>query len=134
MDLVPESHYGGPVVEAEWWVRAPEDLVVDVVARDDVTPPLSGYGPGAVLARGHSGTWHVFGHLSPRSFASTLAPGAAIRRGESFARLATGVRPPHLHWEPRRWRTERVAVLALGRQVGRGDIVMDPDLWLREAA
>ena len=133
VDLVPESYYRGPIVEAEWWVRAPEDLVVDLVALDDESPPLSGYGPGAVLARGHSGAWHVFGHLSPRTLA-TLKPGDAIRAGVFFARLASGVRPPHVHWEPRRWRTEGPAARALGRKVGRGDIVIDPDLWLREAA
>jgi hypothetical protein len=134
VDLVPASHYRGPIVEAEWWCRAPEDLIVDLVVRDDETPPLSGYGPGAVLARGRSGTWHVFGHLSPRSFGPELVKGAAIARGQFFARLATGVRPPHVHWEPRRWRTEGPAAKALGRAVTREDIVIDPDLWLREAA
>ncbi len=134
VDLVPASHYRGPLVEAEWWVRAPEDLVVDLVVTDDETPPLSGYGPGGVLARGRSGTWHVFGHLSPRSFGAELVKGAAIARGQFFARLAAGVRPPHLHWEPRRWRTEGPAARALGRAVTREDIVIDPDLWLREAA
>ena len=134
VDLVPASHYRGPIVEAEWWCRAPEDLVVDLVVRDDATPPLSGYGPGAVLARGRSGTWHVFGHLSPRSFGAELVKGAAIARGVFFARLASGVKPPHVHWEPRRWRTEGPAVKALGRDVTREDIVIDPDLWIREAA
>lgn len=134
VDLVPESHYRGPIVDAEWWVRAPEDLVVDLVVRDDETPPLSGYGPGAVLARGRSGAWHVFGHLSPRSFGADLVKGAELKRGQFFARLASGVKPPHVHWEPRRWRTEGPAARALGRAVTRGDIVIDPDLWLREAA
>ena len=134
VDLVPASHYRGPIVEAEWWCRAPEDLVVDLVVRDDETPPLSGYGPGAVLARGRSGVWHVFGHLSPRSFGAELVKGAAIARGVFFARLATGVRPPHVHWEPRRWRTEGAAAKALGRAATREDIVIDPDQWLREAA
>jgi len=132
VDLVPEGHDRGPVVEADR-VRAPEDLVVDFVARDDETPPLSGYGPGAVLARGRSGTWHVFGHLSPRSLG--LVKGAAIARGVFFARLASsGLKPPHLHWELRRWRTEGPAARALGRAATRADIVIDPDLWLREAA
>ncbi len=134
VDLVPASHYRGPIVEAEWWCRAPEDLVVDLVVRDDATPPLSGYGPGAVLARGRSGTWHVFGHLSPRSFGAELVKGAAIARGVFFARLASGVKPPHVHWEPRRWRTEAPAAKSLGRAVTREDIVIDPDLWIREAA
>lgn len=134
VDLVPASHYRGPIVDAEWWCRAPEDLVVDLVVRDDETPPLSGYGPGAVLARGRSGTWHVFGHLSPRSFGAELVKGAAIARGQFFARLASGVKPPHVHWEPRRWRTEGPATRALGRAATREDIVIDPDLWLREAA
>lgn len=134
VDLVPASHYRGPIVDAEWWCRAPEDLVVDLVVRDDETPPLSGYGPGAVLARGRSGTWHVFGHLSPRSFGAELVKGAAIARGQFFARLASGVKPPHVHWEPRRWRTEGAATRALGRAATREDIVIDPDLWLREAA
>lgn len=134
VDLVPASHYRGPIVEAEWWCRAPEDLVVDLVVRDDETPPLSGYGPGAVLARGRSGTWHVFGHLSPRSFGAELVKGAAIARGVFFARLAAGVKPPHVHWEPRRWRTEGPAAKALGHPVTREDIVIDPELWIREAA
>ena len=134
VDLVPASYYRGPIVEAEWWLRAPEDLVVDVIARDDETPPLSGYGPGAVLARGRSGTWHVFGHLSPRSFGAELVKGATIARGVFFARLASGLKPPHVHWEPRRWRTEGPARRALGRAATREDIVIDPDLWLREAA
>ena len=134
VDLVPASHYRGPIVEAEWWCRAPEDLVVDLVVRDDATPPLSGYGPGAVLARGRSGVWHVFGHLSPRSFGAELVKGAAIARGVFFARLASGVKPPHVHWEPRRWRTEGAAAKALGRAATREDIVIDPDQWLREAA
>jgi hypothetical protein len=134
VDQVPASYYRGPIVEAEWWVRAPEDLVVDLVVNDNTTPPLSGYGPGAVLARGRSGTWHVFGHLSPRSFGPELVKGAAIARGVFFARLASGLKPPHVHWEPRRWRTEGPATKALGRAATREDIVIDPDLWLREAA
>lgn len=133
VDLVPESYYRGPIVEVEWWVRAPEEMVVDVVVRDDETPPLSGYGPGAVLARGRSGTWHLFGHLSPRSFPAWLVKGAVIRLGQFFARLAALVRPPHVHYEPRRWRTEGPASRALGRPATRADIVIDPDLWLREA-
>jgi hypothetical protein len=134
VDMVPASYYRGPLVEAEWWVRAPEDLVVDLVVVDDKTPPLGGYGPGAVLARGRSGTWHVFGHLSPRSFGPELVKGATIARGVFFARLASGLKPPHVHWEPRRWRTEGPARRALGRAATREDIVIDPDLWLREAA
>ena len=129
-DLVPASYYRGPIVEDEWHVRAPEDLIVDLVVVDDDTPPLSGYGPGAVLAVGRSGVWHIFGHLSPRSFPRGLVTGATIARGQVFARVAPGVRPPHVHWEIRRWRTEAHAAPQLGRAATRADIVIDPRAWL----
>lgn len=133
VDLVPASHYQSLPIEAHWWVRAPEDLVVDVVALDNVSPPLSGYGPAAVLARGRSGAWHIFGHLDPSSL-GTLTKGHAIEAGHTFARVSDAVSPPHVHWEPRRWRTEGPAARELRHEVGRGDIVIDPDAWLRGAA
>lgn len=129
VDLVPASYGTREPIADEFRVRAPEDLVVDLVVRDNATPPLSGYGPGAVLALGRSGVWHVFGHLSPASLGA-LKHGDAVRAGAFFGRLADQVKPPHVHWEPRRWRTEVAAARELGRQVTRGEIVIDPDRWL----
>lgn len=130
VDLVPASHYRRLPVEAHWWVRAPEDLVVDFVAFGNASPPLTGYGPGAMLARGRSGVWHIFGHLDPSSLAA-LARGQAIEAGRTFARVSDAIRPPHVHWEPRRWRTEGAAARALHREASRSDIVLDPAAWLR---
>lgn len=46
-------------------VKAPERSRVVIAAFDDNTPPLRGFGPGAVMLKGDSGAVHILGHLDP---------------------------------------------------------------------
>lgn len=66
LNTYPCTHLGvdlaGDVGQA---VYAPEDGRVVIAAYDDVTPPLRGYGPGAIVFLGRSGYRHILGHLDP---------------------------------------------------------------------
>lgn len=90
------AKYGAEVV-------APEDMEVIAFAVDDKTKPLTGYGPGAILARGSSGYYHVIGHMDPwkwsRAFRGLLpSVGRKYRAGELVGYVS---RLGHVHWEVR---------------------------------
>lgn len=95
-------------------VYAPESGSIVVSASDNVTPPLRGYGPGAVVFLGDSGLRHVLGHLDPawwtehawvRGMPGMLPPilvpdrtpadGRRYREGEQIGVVAQD----HVHWE-----------------------------------
>lgn len=105
-------------------VAAPESLTIEHVATDNVTPPLSGYGPGAVLGRGASGQWHVLGHLDPATWSGPVV-GRVYAEGEWVGNMAP-IKGPHVHWEVR-----TVALPARG--AARGLATLDPVAWLRGA-
>lgn len=96
-------------------VYAPENGRVVISVSDNVTPPLRGFGPGAILFLGDSGMRHVLGHMDPtwwensawRGFPGALpkvlipdrvpADGRRYRQGEQMGVVAVD----HLHWEVR---------------------------------
>lgn len=114
------THWGldiaGPVGAR---VVAPESMTVSHVAVNNATPPLSGYGPGAVLAHGASGQWHVLGHLDPRSWSGPV-PGRVYAEGEWVGDMSTA---RHVHWEVR-------TVQLPARGAARGLLTLDPVRWL----
>lgn len=122
-------------------VFAPEASRVVIAAYDDVTPPLRGYGPGAVMLLGASGLVHILGHLDPEWWTSTpwQIPGVNAPLTEGF--IGKDRRPTdgrvyregeqvgvtshlnHVHWEmatPRK--SPRAGQLAERR---------DPLVWAR---
>lgn len=109
-----------PKVPHDWCV-APELGTVTHVALDNSTPPLSRYGPGAVLLRGRR-VWHVLGHLDPKTLVD-VKPGRRFAPGERVGRVDVG--PNHVHWEVRT--VERPPVGA-----ERARFVVNPITWLRE--
>lgn len=107
-------------------VFAPEDLVVEYVAVNNTTPPLSGYGPGAILARGkQSGLWHVLGHMDAWDWSDARKQrlpykGRVYKRGEEIGVVS---KLNHLHWEIR---TEAKPP----RGEARRRYTLDPMKWL----
>lgn len=118
-------------------VYAPERCRVVISASDNVTPPLRGFGPGAVVLLGDSGMRHILGHLDPDWWTSPAwqvpqslfdgfigparAPseGRIYREGEQVGVIAKD----HVHWElstkgkrydPIAWAQGRGAVAAGG--------------------
>ena len=95
-------------------VYAPESGAVVVSASDNDTPPLRGYGPGAVVFLGDSGLRHVLGHMDPAWWSELawvrqlpgMLPDALVpdRVPADGRRYAAGqqigvVAKDHLHWE-----------------------------------
>lgn len=94
-------------------VYAPEECRVVISASDNNTPPLRGFGPGAVVLLGKSGMRHVLGHLDPDWWTSpawqipgsifegfigparTPSEGRVYREGEQIGVVAQD----HVHWE-----------------------------------
>lgn len=113
LDMVPLTPHD--------WCVAPERCVVRHVARDNVTSPLRGYGPGAVLVRGFR-EWHVLGHLDPATLEG-IEPGRVFAAGERVGRIARG--PNHVHWEIRK-------VELPPRGAARLPLTRNPLRWLRE--
>lgn len=107
-------------------VFAPEDLVVEYVAVNDSTPPLSGYGPGAILARGEdSGLWHVLGHLDAWDWSDARHdrlpyPGRKYAKGDEIGVVS---KLNHVHWELRK-------TAKPPRGTARGRFTLDPIRWL----
>lgn len=107
-------------------IYAPEACVVIAAAFDDSTPPLSRYGPGAVMLRGASGWVHVLGHLSAWRWAGAPpAPGRAYAEGE---RIGTASEVGHVHWEVRR--ADRAPWPLASRLAD----TIDPRVWLADHA
>jgi murein DD-endopeptidase MepM/ murein hydrolase activator NlpD len=98
-------------------VFAPEAGHVVIAAFDDATPPLRGYGPGAVVFLGASGMRHILGHLDPEWWRATPwqipgvnapltqgfigpdrmpAEGRVYREGEQIGVMS---HLNHVHWE-----------------------------------
>lgn len=100
-------------------VVAPEDLTILHVANDDTTSPLGGYGPGAILARGASGAYHVIGHMDP----TTWQVGDRVSEGDPIGVVG---RLNHVHWEIR-------TVELPPRGAARGPLTLDPVLVLKYA-
>jgi len=66
LNRYPCVHLGVDLAAAKGTaVYAPEACKVVLASYDDVTPPMRGYGPGALLLLGKSGMMHVLGHLDP---------------------------------------------------------------------
>jgi len=107
-------------------VLAPEALRVIAVSLNNITRPLSGYGPAAVLATGSSGYVHVLGHLSATVWPAGGRPdvGRVYQPGEQVGVVGA---PRHLHWEVRRG-----DAAPWPRSTRRADTV-DPLAWLVEA-
>lgn len=87
-------------------VYAPEDMEVWYVAVNDKTRPLTGYGPGAIIAKGASGFFHVLGHMDPWKWSNAfkaLLPykGRKYKEGDLVGYVAPKISPPHVHWEMR---------------------------------
>lgn len=118
-------------------VVAPESGYVVVASYDNVTQPLRGYGPGAVVFLGDSGMRHILGHLDPEWWRAVPwqlpggitegfigpsrmpAEGRRYREGEVVGVVAKD----HVHWEvstkgtrydPVRWAQGR-GLVAAGR-------------------
>lgn len=142
INVTPKGGYGydrGDVEHYAWDlgaphktpVYAPEDLEVLYFATDDKTKPLTGYGPGAILARGASGAYHVLGHLdawgwsivNPYGYPDgrALRPyvGRTYRAGELVGYVS---RLDHVHWE--------IRDTPLPSKADRGVHTMDPQAWL----
>lgn len=84
-------------------VVAPEPMTVLHFAVNDSTPPLSRFGPAAVLTRGASGVYHVLGHMDAWAWSGagkSLLPwvGRTYAEGELVGRVS---KLRHLHWETR---------------------------------
>lgn len=81
---------------------------------------LGGYHPAAVLMLGDSGVVHVLGHLAD----GALAPLGRIEEGQVVGVVASGVRPPHVHFEVRR------ADASPWPKVRRSQDTMPPPAWV----
>lgn len=109
-------------------VYAPEAGVVVISVSDNVTPPLRGYGPGAVVLRGDSGVNHLLAHLDPdwwhsaawqippTIFDGFIGPDRAPSEGRRYreAEQIGIVAKDHVHWE-----------------ISRGGNRYDPLVWLK---
>lgn len=120
LDMVPLTPHD--------WCVAPERCVVEYVARDNATKPLSGYGPGAVLVRGlfpfgFWRRWHVLGHVDPATFVDGVEKGRVFAAGERIARISLSAN--HVHWELRTAPTPP-------RGDARIPFLRNPLSWLRE--
>jgi murein DD-endopeptidase MepM/ murein hydrolase activator NlpD len=115
-------------------VSAPERMRVEVMrlgvsaTATKLAPPLDGYGPGAVIARGDSGVWHLLAHLDPVWWATNAelpVVGRVYLEGEQVGVTprAVGSAGPHLHWEVRTHR-------AVDSPATRAGNTMDPLAWL----
>lgn len=117
-------------------VYAPEAGRVVISVTDNVTPPLRGFGPGAIVLLGDSGLRHILGHLDPAWWEAApwaqlpglLPPvlwpdrspveGRRYREGEQVGIVASN----HVHWE----------VSRTGREHGGARI--DPIAWAQTGA
>lgn len=109
-------------------VYAPESGVVVLSVSDNVTPPLRGYGPGAVLLRGDSGVNHLLAHLDPEWW-DALAWQIPASPFEGF------IGPSRAPSEGRRYReAEQVGVIAKDHvhwEISKGGNRYDPLAWLK---
>lgn len=116
-------------LEPDAWVVAPTSCVVRFVAVNNITKPLSGYGPGALLVE-ESGRWwwpwsplaFVVAHLDPASWRGGVPRrGRVYAEGEPIARVASSV--GHVHWEGR-----TVLLPPAGQRMAH---TFDPLAWVR---
>lgn len=142
LNRYPCVHQGVDLAAAKGTaVYAPEAGRVVIAAYDDVTPPLRGYGPGAIVFLGKSGMRHILGHLDPEWWRA-LRPqlpespwdgllgrprmpteGREYAEGEQVGVIAKD----HVHWEvstkgkrydPIAWAQGRLAMAAAKRGPG----------------
>jgi len=79
-------------------VFAPEEIEV-LYAGDGSAPPLTGYHPGAIIARGASGVFWVLGHLDPAGWiGGDPVPGRRYAEGEQIGTISN---LNHVHVEVR---------------------------------
>lgn len=112
-------------------VRAPEAMtVVDVrsVASPEVPDntnvlpaPWTGYGPGIVVGKGASGSFHLLAHLR----ATSVVRGQAVPEGGLLGVMAShvGASGSHTHWEVRDVAVDQGPAT-------RDQHTMDPHVWL----
>ncbi len=101
-------------------VKMPEAGRVLRLAHDNVTKPLTGYGPKAVHFRGRSGLFWVLGHLG--SLPAHLSPGDELPEGYPLGPVAPAYN--HVHVELR-----KTELPPTGR--ARGPHTLNPVAWVK---
>ena len=104
-------------------IRAPEAMrILDVQSsstRDTRMPaPWDGYGPGIVLARGVSGSYHLLAHLS----GTAVVKGQTVDEGAYVGAMGDPGGGAHVHWE--------VRTVPVDKPETRGSTTDDPTEWL----